>query len=142
MTFLHWYAILLKSIFLHYLGSIMCFIDIWSFERLNNWKLTTFLELFWLYLIIKRINFKKRVTGWYKVQFLRDYLRLFWIHPIFLVRIYIFSGMILKMKKFVIQWRKFEWKKELYKESYKFLNFMEFSRFYFDFSGIFWIFWI
>ena len=48
MNFLHWYAILLKSIFMHYLGLIMCFIDVWSFARLNNWKLTTFLELFWL----------------------------------------------------------------------------------------------
>ena len=28
-------------------------------------------------------------------------------------------------------------KKELYKERYEFLNFMEFFRFYFDFSGIF-----
>ena len=26
MIFLHWHAILLKSIFLHYLGLIMCFI--------------------------------------------------------------------------------------------------------------------
>ena len=28
MNFLHWFAILLKSIFLHYLGLIMCFIDV------------------------------------------------------------------------------------------------------------------
>ena len=28
MNFLHWYAILLKSIFLHYLGLIMSFIDV------------------------------------------------------------------------------------------------------------------
>ena len=27
MNFLHWYAILLKAIFMHYLGLIMCFID-------------------------------------------------------------------------------------------------------------------
>ena len=30
--FFHWYAILLKSIFLHYLGLIMCFIDVWSLK--------------------------------------------------------------------------------------------------------------
>ena len=33
-------------------------------------------------------------------------------------------------------------KKELYKEIYEFLNFIEFFVFYFDFSGIFQIFWI
>ena len=42
MNFLHWHAILLNSIFLHYLGLIMCFIDIRPFVRSNNWKLTFF----------------------------------------------------------------------------------------------------
>ena len=28
MNFLHWYAILLKSIYMHYLGLIMCFLDV------------------------------------------------------------------------------------------------------------------
>ena len=28
MNFLHWHAILLKSMFLYYLGLIMCFIDV------------------------------------------------------------------------------------------------------------------
>ena len=42
--------------------------------------------------------------------------------------------MILKIKKFVIQWRKFESKRSYINEI---LNFMKFSRFYFVFSGIF-----
>ena len=42
--------------------------------------------------------------GWYKVEFLRDYLRLFWIHPIFLLEFIFLGGMILNMKKFFIQW--------------------------------------
>ena len=46
MNFLYWYAILVKFIFMHYLGLIMCFIDVGPFARLNNKKLTTFLELF------------------------------------------------------------------------------------------------
>ena len=33
-------------------------------------------------------------------------------------------------------------KKELYKERYEFLNFMKFFIFYFDFLGIFWIYFI
>ena len=41
------------------------------------------------------------------------------------------------MKEFVIQWRKFEFQKELYKWIYEFLNFSEFSGFYFDFSGFY-----
>ena len=44
MKFLHWYAILLKSIFLHYLGLIMCFIDVLPFARSNNWKLIIFFD--------------------------------------------------------------------------------------------------
>ena len=58
--------------------------------------------------MIKTINFKKRVMGWYKVEFLSDYLRLFWIHPIFLFEFIFLGGMISKMNKFVIQLRKFE----------------------------------
>ena len=41
--------------------------------------------------------------GWYKIEFLRDYLKVFWIHPIFLLEFIFFGSMILKMKKFVIQ---------------------------------------
>ena len=44
MKFLHWHAILLKSTFLHYLGLIMCFIDVRPFARSNNLKLTIFLD--------------------------------------------------------------------------------------------------
>ena len=58
MNFLHWYAILLKFIFIQYLGLIMCFIDDWYFSRLNDYKLTTFLEFFdfsrWLKELISR----------------------------------------------------------------------------------------
>ena len=36
MDFLHWYAILLKSIFMHYLGLIICFINVGPFARLND----------------------------------------------------------------------------------------------------------
>ena len=46
--------------------------------------------------------------GWYNVEFLRDYLRLFWIHPIFLLEFIFLGGMKLKMEKFMIQWRKFK----------------------------------
>ena len=58
--------------------------------------------------MIKRFNFKKRMMGWYKIELLRDYLSLFWIHPIFFVEFIFLGVMILNMKKFVIQWRKFE----------------------------------
>ena len=40
-----------------------------------------------------------------------NYQVLFSIHPIFLFEIIFLSGIILKMKKFVIQWRKFEFKR-------------------------------
>ena len=79
---------------------------------------------------------------WYKVEFLRDYLRLFCIHPILLLGIYIFRWYYIKYEIFFDPMEKIWVKKELYKERYEFLNFMEFSRFYFDFLGIFWIFWI
>ena len=57
--------------------------------------------------------------GWYKVEFLRDYLRLFWIHLI-----------CDPMEKIWV-------KNELYKERYEFLNFIDFFGFYFNFLGIF-----
>ena len=43
--------------------------------------------------------------------------------PYSLVRIYIFSGITLKMKKYVIQWRKFELKKRYINEDMNFLIF-------------------
>ena len=45
--------------------------------------------------------------------------------------------MILKMKKFLIQWRKFELKRRYINEDMNFLIFKNFYGFYFDFSGIF-----
>ena len=87
--------------------------------------------------MIKRINFKKRMMGWYKIEILKDYWRLFWIHPIFFFEFIFLGGMILKIKKFVIQWRKFELKRSYINEDTNFLIFLEFSGFYFDFSGIF-----
>ena len=36
INFFHCCDILLKSTFLHYLGLIMCFIDVWPFSRSNN----------------------------------------------------------------------------------------------------------
>ena len=39
-----------------------------------------------------------------------NYLVLFSIHPIFLFEFIFFGAIILKMKKFVIQWRQFEFK--------------------------------
>ena len=36
MNFLNWYAILLKSMFMHYLGLIMCFMNVKSFTRFNK----------------------------------------------------------------------------------------------------------
>ena len=46
MNFLHWHAILLKITFLHYLGLIMCFIDVSPFSRSKNSKLTIFLYFY------------------------------------------------------------------------------------------------
>ena len=40
-----------------------------------------------------------------------NYLLLFSIHPIFLFEFIFFGGIILKVKRFVIQWRKFEFKR-------------------------------
>ena len=48
------------------------------------------------------------MMGWYKIEFLRDYLSLFWIQHIFFFEFIFLDEMILKMKKFMIQWRKFE----------------------------------
>ena len=39
-----------------------------------------------------------------------NYSVLFSIHPIFLFQFIFLGGITLKMKKFVIQWRKFEFK--------------------------------
>ena len=72
---------------------------------------------------------------WYKVEFFRDYLRLFWIYRIFLVRSYIFRWHDIKYEEIYDPMEKIWVKKELYKERYEFMNFMEFSRFYF--AGIF-----
>ena len=35
MNFLHWYVILLKFIFMHKLGLIMCFLDDQSFSKVK-----------------------------------------------------------------------------------------------------------
>ena len=86
--------------------------------------------------MIKGINFKKRIMGWYKIEFSKDYLGLFWIHPIFFFE-FIFLGGMIKNEEICGPMEKIWVKKELYKESYEFLNFMEFFRFYFDFSDIF-----
>ena len=40
-----------------------------------------------------------------------NYLVLFSIHHIFLFKFIFLGGIILKMKEFVIQWRKFEFKR-------------------------------
>ena len=40
-----------------------------------------------------------------------NYLVLFSIQPIFFFQFILLGGIILKMKKFVIQWRKFEFKR-------------------------------
>ena len=64
--------------------------------------------------------------GWYKLEFFRDYLRLFWIHPIFLVKIYIFRWHDIEDKEICDPMEKIWVKKDLYKEIYEFLNFMDF----------------
>ena len=46
-----------------------------------------------------------------------NYLVLFSIHPILLFEFIFLGGLLLKMKKFMIQWRKFE-----FKRSYIFKN--------------------
>ena len=50
------------------------------------------------------------MMGCGEIEFLKVDLTLLCIHPVFLLG-FIFYGMILKIKKFVIQWRKFESKK-------------------------------
>ena len=55
-----------------------------------------------------------------------NYLVLFSIHPIFLFEFIFLGGLILKMKKFVIQWRKFEFKRSYIYEDMNFLDFLEF----------------
>ena len=75
-------------------------------------------------------------------EVLRDCLRLFCIHPIFLFEFIFVGGLTLKMMKFVIPLRKLELKRSYINEDINFLIFSEFSRFYFDFSGIFWIYFI
>ena len=46
------------------------------------------------------------------------------------------------MKKFMIQWTKFELKSNYINEDMNFLILEKFSGFYFDFSGIFWIYFL
>ena len=46
------------------------------------------------------------MLGWYKEDFLGDYL----MNSSYILLL-IIDGMILKMKKFVIEWRKFEFKR-------------------------------
>ena len=64
-------------------------------------------------------------------------LVLFSIHPIFLFEFIFLGGIILKMKKFVIQWRKFELKRSyIFKVIYfkiflVFPDLFDFYRFYF-----------
>ena len=48
-----------------------------------------------------------------------NYLVLFSIHPIFLFEFILLGEMILKMKKFVIQWRKFKFKRSYIYEAMK-----------------------
>ena len=87
--------------------------------------------------MIKRINFKKRMMGWYKIEFLGDYLRLFWIHSIYLFEFIFLGGMTLKMKKFIIQWRKFELKRIYINEVMNFLIFQNFLDFILIFQDLF-----
>ena len=75
------------------------------------------------------------MMGWYKIEFLRDYLRLFWIHPIFLFEFIFFRWHDIKDENFFNPMEKIWVTKELGKWRYEFLHFLEFSRFYFDFSG-------
>ena len=49
-----------------------------------------------------------------------NYLVLFSIHPIFLSEFIFLSDIILKIKKFVIQWRKFEFKRSYIYEDMNF----------------------
>ena len=49
-----------------------------------------------------------------------NYLVLFSIHPIFLFESIFLGDIILKMKKFVIQWRKFEFKRSYIYEDMNF----------------------
>ena len=52
-----------------------------------------------------------------------NYLVLFSIHPIFLFELIFFGVIILKMKKFVIQWTKFEFKRSYVYEDIDFYIF-------------------
>ena len=56
--------------------------------------------------------------GWYKEEFLRDYFK---FTLFFLLELIFLGDMILKMKKFFIQWRKFESKKSCIKKDMNFL---------------------
>ena len=68
--------------------------------------------------MIKIINFKKRMIGWYNIEFLRDYLSLFWIHHIFLLDLYFFKWHDIKDEEICNPMEKIWVKKELYKERY------------------------
>ena len=74
--------------------------------------------------MIKRINYKKRMRGWIKIEFQRVDFNIIVNSSYFLVWIYILGGMVLKMKKFVIQWRKFESKRSSRNEVMNFLDFI------------------
>ena len=54
---------------------------------------------------------KRKLFDEQKGEILINTFMLFFIHLIFLSENYIFNGMILKRKEFVIQWRKFEIKR-------------------------------
>ena len=66
-----------------------------------------------------------------------NYLRLFWIHPIYLFEFIFLGGMTLKMKKFVIQWRKFELKRIYINEVMNFFIFQNFLDFILIFQDLF-----
>ena len=69
MNFVYWYVILLKSTFLHYLGLLMCFIDVWPFARSNNWKLTIFLDFILTLVDDKNKKLEEENDGWIEVNF-------------------------------------------------------------------------
>ena len=66
-----------------------------------------------------------------------NYLVLFSIHPIFLFEFIFLGGILLKMKKSVIQWRKFEFKRSYIYEDMSFWIFMEFILIFLEFISIF-----
>ena len=55
------------------------------------------------------------MIGWYKIELLRDYLRLFWIHPIFFFEFIFFRWHDIKDEEIFDPMDKNWVKKELYK---------------------------